>query len=62
MSGKDLPEVIDKSPEDIAAAINAIEGTSLPEPTKKFVIACINLAVWLPTALLDKKISLFNLL
>ena len=39
MSGKDLPEVIDKTPEDIAEAINAIDGTNLPEPTKKFVIA-----------------------
>lgn len=61
MSGKDLPKVIDKSPEEIAQAIDTIEKTDLPDSMKSFIIACINLAVWLPSALLEKKISLSNL-
>lgn len=61
MSGNELPKVIDKSQDDIDAAINAIAASDMPPGTKDFAISCIKLAVWLPKALLEQKIRLSNL-
>lgn len=56
--GSELPKVVDKSQADIDAAIAAIQSSNLPSATKEFAIACIRLAVWLPKALLEHKITL----
>lgn len=61
MSGNELPKVIDKTPADIDAAIEAIQSSNLPSGTKDFAVSCIRLAVWLPKALLEQKIRLSNL-
>lgn len=61
MSGNELPKVIDKSQDDIDAAINTIAASNMPSATKDFAISCIKLAVWLPKALLEQKIRLSNL-
>jgi transposase len=61
MSGNELPKVIDKTPADIDAAINAIKSSDLSSVNKEFAISCIKLAVWLPKALLEKRIKLSNL-
>lgn len=53
----ELPKVIDKSQADIDAAIQAIQATSLSGHIKDFCISCIRLAVWLPSALLEHKIT-----
>jgi transposase len=59
--GDELPKVIDKSQADIDAAIAAIKASNIPGGTQDFAISCIRLAVWLPKALLEHKITLFNL-
>jgi hypothetical protein len=59
--GKELPQVVDKTPDEIERAVQSVKGSEMSDSTKKIVIACIRLAVWLPHALLEKKISLFNL-
>jgi len=59
--GDELPKVIDKSQADIDAAIAAIKASDIPSGTQDFAISCIRLAVWLPKALLEHKITLFNL-
>lgn len=61
MSGNELPKVIDKTQADIDAAIAAISGSEIESSTKDFAISCIKLAVWLPQALLEHKITLSNL-
>jgi transposase len=59
--GDELPKVIDKSQADIDTAIAAIKASDIPSGTQDFAISCIRLAVWLPKALLEHKITLFNL-
>ncbi len=59
--GKDLPKVIEKTASEIEQAVQSIESSDLPDTTKQFVVSCIRLAVWLPNALVEKKISLSNL-
>ncbi len=59
--GKALPELINKTPEDIRSAITAIENSNLPASTQQFVISCVRLAVWFSSTLLEKQISLSNL-
>ena len=59
--GKELPQVVDKTPDEIEQAVQFVKDSDINDSTKKFVISCIRLAVWLPHALLEKKISLFNL-
>ena len=55
------PQVIDKTEEDIAAIIRAINETGLPDDIKVFVIQCIELAIWIPHQLKRKAISLSRL-
>lgn len=45
MSGNELPKVIDKTPADIDAAINAIKSSDLSSVNQEFAISCIKLAV-----------------
>ena len=59
--GKELPQVIDKTPDEIEQAIVSVENSDISDHIKKFVVSCIRLAIWLPHALLEKKISLYNL-
>jgi transposase len=59
--GDELPKVVDKSQADIDATIAAIKDSSIDGGTKDFAISCIKLAVWLPKALLEHKITLSNL-
>ena len=56
-----LPEVIEKSPEEIDKIIAAINGTDLSSGYKTFIISCIKLALWLPMALHEKAINLHKL-
>jgi transposase len=55
------PQVIDKTEEEIAAIIKAINETGLPDDTKNFAIQCIELAIWFPHQLKKKAISLSRL-
>ena len=43
-----LPEVIEKTPEEIDKIIAAINGTDLSSGYKTFIISCIKLALLLP--------------
>ncbi|KTD04527.1 Transposase IS66 family protein [Legionella geestiana] len=61
MSGSELPKIVDKTGDDIEAAIAAIESSDLSAGIKEFTISCVRLAVWLPKALLEQKIKLSNL-
>jgi len=55
------PEVIDKTEEEIASIIDAIKASDLAEPTKVFVVKCIEFAVWLPIQIQNKLISISRL-
>ena len=57
----ELPAFVDKSSEEINKAIAAIEACDLPAETRSFAISCIRLAVWLPRAFAEHKITLSNL-
>lgn len=58
---KYLPEVVDKDESEIKQIIALIRESALPEDVKKFVIKCIELALWLPLFLQKKNISLSRL-
>jgi len=58
---KELPIVIEKSQEEIEQSIALVRSSNLPEGTKTFVIGCINLASWIPRALIEHKITVSNL-
>ncbi|CZH83719.1 IS66 family transposase [Legionella pneumophila] len=58
---KELPIVIEKSQEDVDQIIALVRSSNLPEGTKTFVIGCINLATWIPRALVEHKITVSNL-
>ncbi|WP_258956787.1 hypothetical protein [Legionella sainthelensi] len=58
---KKLPIVIEKSQEDVDQIIALVHSSTLPEGTKPFVIGCINLASWIPRALVEHKITVSNL-
>src|SRR5476651_2667415 len=57
----DLPEVVDKDPSEIKSIIEQIKISSLPDDVKKFVIKCVELALWLPIFLQSKAISIHRL-
>lgn len=57
----DLPEVVDKDPDEIKSVIEQVKATSLPDDVKQFVIKCIELALWLPIFLQRKAISIHRL-
>lgn len=52
---KKLPIVIEKSQEEVEQIIALVRSSNLPEGTKPFVIGFINLASWIPRALVEKK-------
>ncbi|WP_273198967.1 MULTISPECIES: IS66 family transposase [Legionella] len=58
---KDLPMVIEKSQDEIEQIIASVHSSNLSEGTKLFVIGCINLASWIPKALVEHKITVSNL-
>ena len=57
----DLPDVVDKEPSEIESIIEQIKASSLPDDIKKFVIKCVELALWLPVFLQSKTISIHRL-
>lgn len=61
MSGSELPKIVDKTWDDIEAAIAANEASDLPAGIREFTISCVRLAVWLTKALFEQKIKLSNL-
>jgi hypothetical protein len=58
---KELPIVIEKSQEEVEQIVALVYSSNLPEGTKPFVIGCINLASWIPRALVEHKITVSNL-
>lgn len=58
---KDLPMVTEKSQEEIEKIIELVNASNLPYDIKPFVIGCINLACWIPGALVEHKITVSNL-
>src|SRR6185312_11932748 len=58
---KDLPMVTEKSQEEIERITELVSASNLPEDIKPFVIGCINLACWIPRALVEHKITVSNL-
>lgn len=58
---KELPIVIEKSQEEVEQIVALVHASNLPEETKPFVIGCINLASWIPRALVEHKITVSNL-
>ncbi len=58
---KDLPMVTEKSQEEIERITELVDASNLPEDIKPFVIGCINLACWIPGALVEHKITVSNL-
>ena len=61
MTGKELPKIVNKSPDEIEAIITALESSDLPSDIKDFSISCIRLSIWLPSALLNHQITISNL-
>ena len=57
----DLPEIVDKDSSEIKSIIEQIKTSSLPDDVKKFVIKCVELALWLPIFLQSKAISIHRL-
>jgi transposase len=57
----DLPEVVDKDPSEIKSIIEQIKTSSLSDDVKKFVVKCVELALWLPIFLQSKAISIHRL-
>lgn len=58
---KNLPKVVEKSEAEIKEIFQVIRESTLPDGTKDFVIRCIELALWFPLQLQNKKISLSRL-
>src|SRR5687768_3126215 len=58
---KELPIVIEKSSDEVEQIVALVRSSNLPEGTKPFVIGCINLASWIPRALVEHKITVSNL-
>ncbi|AGH55338.1 IS66 family transposase [Legionella pneumophila] len=58
---KKLPIVIEKSSDEVEQIVALVRSSNLPEGTKPFVIGCINLASWIPRALVEHKITVSNL-
>ena len=60
-SAKELPEIINKTADELNAIIEAVINCNLMNEDKAFVLSAINLSVWLPTALLGHQITVSNL-
>ena len=58
---KALPKVVEKSKEELDEIFSVIQGSALPDDIKEFVIECIELAIWIPSVLQIKNISLKRL-
>lgn len=58
---KDLPEVVEKSEEEIASIIQAVQDSNLPDNIQLCVIKCIELSIWFPRMLQKKNASLRRL-
>ncbi len=58
---KELPMVIEKSSDEVEQIVALVLSSNLPEGTKPFVIGCINLASWIPRALVEHIITVSNL-
>jgi len=58
---KNLPKVVEKSETEIKEIFQVIKESTLPDGTKDFIIRCIELALWFPLQLQNKRISLSRL-
>ena len=58
---KELPMVIEKSQEEVEQIVALVQSSNLSDEVKPFVIGCINLASWIPGALVEHKITVSNL-
>jgi hypothetical protein len=58
---KELPIVIEKSQEEVEQIVALVHASNVPEGTKPFVFGGINLASWIPRALVEHKITVSNL-
>lgn len=56
-----LPEVVEKTAEEINTIIEIVKQLDIPEGTKQFIIRCIELSVSFPRLLQNKNISLSRL-
>ena len=56
-----LPKVINKSRDEIDAAIAELQKSNLSEETRDLMIGCLEFATWLPEAIREKEISIRNL-
>ena len=56
-----LPIIINKSREELDAAIREIQTSHLSKETQDLMIGCIEFATWLPEAIREKNISIRNL-
>jgi hypothetical protein len=56
-----LPKIINKSRDEVDAAIREIQKSNLSEETRELMIGCIEFATWLPEAIREKDISIRNL-
>ena len=58
---RDIPNVEEKTKEELEEIVRVIMASSLPEPVKSFIIKCIENALWFPHILQKKNISLGRL-
>lgn len=56
---KELPIVIEKSFDEVKQIVALVRSSNLSEGTKPFVIGCINLASWIPRAVVEHKITVW---
>ncbi len=56
-----LPMIINKSREELDAAVREIQTSNLSKETQDLMIGCIEFATWLPEAIREKNISIRNL-
>ena len=53
--------IINKSREELDAAVREIQTSNLSKETQDLMIGCIEFATWLPEAIREKNISIRNL-
>jgi transposase len=56
-----LPKIINKSREELDAAIREIQTSNLSKETQDLMIGCIEFSTWLPGVIREKNISIHNL-
>jgi hypothetical protein len=56
-----VPQIEEKSKEELDEIIRVISTSSLPQHIKDFIIKCVEMALWFPHVLQKKTISLHRL-